>query len=73
LTLLLFLRIKKRLSEWQVLGRPLELFLGLAAAQGALGYLQYFAGVPAQLVAIHIALAIAVWISVLRLGLASRG
>ena len=72
LTLLLFLRIKKRLSEWQVMGRPLEMFLGLAVAQGALGYLQYFSGVPAQLVAIHIALAIAVWISVLRLGLATR-
>ena len=73
LTLFLFLRITKRATEWQVLGRPMELFLGLAVAQGALGYLQYFAGVPAQLVAIHIALAIAVWISVLRLGLASRG
>jgi cytochrome c oxidase assembly protein subunit 15 len=73
LTLFLFLRITKRATEWQVLGRPMELFLGLAVAQGALGYLQYFSGVPAQLVAIHVALAIAVWISVLRLGLASRG
>jgi cytochrome c oxidase assembly protein subunit 15 len=72
LTILLFLRIKKNAKEWHVLGRPLEVFLGAAVAQGALGYFQYVSGVPAQLVAVHIALAIAVWISVLRLGLASR-
>lgn len=72
LTFALFLRIKNRSDEWKILGRPLEVFLGAAVAQGALGYLQYFSGVPAQLVAIHIALAVAVWISVLRLGLASR-
>ena len=72
LTILLFLRIKKNAKEWHVLGRPLEVFLGAAVAQGALGYFQYFSGVPAQLVAVHIAMAIAVWISVLRLGLASR-
>ena len=72
LTFVLFLRIKKRSDEWKILGRPLEVFLGAAVAQGALGYLQYFSGVPAQLVAIHIALGVAVWISVLRLGLASR-
>ena len=73
LTLYLFLRIKNRPSEWSRLGRPLEIFLGAAIAQGALGYLQYFSGVPTQMVALHVALAIAVWISALRLGLATRG
>ena len=73
LTLYLFLRIKKRPNEWSRLGRPLEIFLGAAIAQGALGYLQYFSGVPTQMVALHVALAIAVWISALRLGLATRG
>jgi cytochrome c oxidase assembly protein subunit 15 len=68
----LFLRIKSRTKEWDVLGRPLEIFLGAAVAQGGLGYLQYFSGVPAQMVALHVALAIAVWISALRLGLATR-
>lgn len=71
LTILLFLHIKRNAQEWHTLGRPLEVFLGAAVAQGALGYFQYFSGVPAQLVAAHIAMAIAVWISVLRLGLAS--
>jgi len=72
LTILLFLHIKRNAQEWHILGRPLEVFLGAAVAQGALGYFQYFSGVPTQLVAAHIAMAIAVWISVLRLGLASR-
>lgn len=73
LTLFLFVRIKKQTREWEILGRPLEIFLAAAVAQGALGYLQYFSGVPAQMVALHVALAIAVWISALRLGLAARG
>jgi cytochrome c oxidase assembly protein subunit 15 len=73
LTLCLFLRIKNRIEEWNVLGKPLEIFLGVAVAQGGLGYLQYFSGVPTQMVALHVALAIAVWISALRLGLATRG
>ena len=57
LTLYLFLRIKNRPNEWSRLGRPLEIFLGAAIAQGALGYLQYFSGVPTQMVALHVALA----------------
>ena len=73
LTLFLFVRIKKQTKEWEILGRPLEIFLAAAVAQGALGYLQYFSGVPAQMVALHVALAIAVWISALKLGLATRG
>jgi len=73
LTLFLFVRIKKQTREWEILGRPLEIFLAAAVAQGALGYLQYFSGVPAQMVALHVALAIAVWISALKLGLATRG
>jgi len=72
LTLFLFVRIKKQTREWEILGRPLEIFLAAAVAQGALGYLQYFSGVPAQMVALHVALVIAVWISALKLGLAAR-
>lgn len=44
-----------------------EAFLFLALVQGALGYLQYFTGVPVVLVAIHVALSVAVWLSVLHL------
>ncbi len=47
--------------------------LAVLCAQGAIGYIQYFSNVPAPLVAIHIAGATALWVSVLRfrLGLVS--
>jgi cytochrome c oxidase assembly protein subunit 15 len=37
--------------------------------QGAVGYAQYFTGVPALLVGIHIVGALAVWIAAVRLNL----
>lgn len=49
--------------------------MGVLLAQAAVGYAQYFTGVPAILVGIHIAGAVAVWIAALqfRLGLVDRG
>ena len=47
-----------------------EILLAVLVAQGALGYLQYFTGVPAVLVGFHIAGAAAVWVAVLRFHLA---
>ena len=41
----------------------------ISLAQGAVGYVQYFTGVPALLVGAHIVGALAVWISVTRLNL----
>jgi cytochrome c oxidase assembly protein subunit 15 len=38
----------------------------LLAAQGAIGYTQYFTGVPALLVGIHVALASVVWIEIVK-------
>ncbi len=38
----------------------------LLAVQGALGYTQYFAGVPALLVGIHVALASVTWIEIVK-------
>jgi heme a synthase len=51
-----------------------EALLVALVAQGAVGYLQYFTGVPAALVAIHIALAATVWAVTIRfyLGLTVR-
>ena len=71
-TLIFISRIRKNVSEWMRLRAKLEIFLFVAVAQGGVGYLQYFSGVPAQLVAVHVALAVAVWISVLRLWIAAR-
>ena len=71
-TLIFVTQIRKNSSEWMRLKARLEIFLLVAVAQGGVGYLQYFSDVPAQLVAVHVALAVAVWISVLRLWIASR-
>ncbi|MGI9623899.1 MAG: COX15/CtaA family protein [Acidimicrobiales bacterium] len=54
---------------------PTDIFRGaqslvaVVVAQAAVGYVQYFAGVPALLVAVHVAGAIAVWMAVLSLHL----
>jgi len=71
-TLLFIAQIRRNSQEWTRIRAKLELFLFVAVAQGGVGYLQYFSGVPAQLVAIHVAFAVAVWITVLRLWIATR-
>ena len=71
-TLFFVIQIRRETSEWMRLKAKLEIFLFVAVAQGGVGYLQYFSGVPAQLVAVHVALAVAVWISVLRLWIVVR-
>ena len=48
------------------------LLIGLLAAQGALGYLQYFSHLPAGLVWVHVSTSVLLWICVLRLYLATR-
>lgn len=62
-------RIKQTPREWRLLGQALQVFLFWCIFQGALGYLQYFSGVPVPLVALHVAGSVAVWISALRLKL----
>lgn len=55
-------------ADQRILRRS-EIVLAVLVAQAALGYVQYFTGVPALLVAFHVAGAAAVWIAVLRLHL----
>jgi cytochrome c oxidase assembly protein subunit 15 len=52
-----------------VVGRG-RVLVALVAAQGALGYVQYAAGVPELLVAAHVLGSVLVWVAVLRLHLA---
>jgi cytochrome c oxidase assembly protein subunit 15 len=47
-----------------------EVLLAVLVAQAAVGYVQYFTGVPAVLVGVHVAGAVAVWVAVLRFHLA---
>jgi cytochrome c oxidase assembly protein subunit 15 len=46
--------------------------LGLLAAQGTVGYVQYFSRLPAGLVWVHASLSVVVWVVVLRLIFAGR-
>lgn len=46
---------------------PLETVIALGAIQGTVGYVQWFAGVPVGLVAIHIALATAIMVALVNL------
>lgn len=46
--------------------------VGLEVAQGALGYIQYFMGVPGPLVVLHMAGSVLVWITALRILFATR-
>ncbi len=50
--------------------RRAEVLLAVLVAQAAVGYVQYFTGVPALLVGVHIAGATAVWLATLRFVLA---
>lgn len=50
----------------------LRLLLAVLVAQAAVGYTQYFTGVPAVLVGVHILGAVSVWIAVVRVGLVMR-
>ena len=56
-------------AQVEVVGRG-RLLLGAIVAQGALGYLQYFAGVPEIMVAGHVLGSVLVWVAVLRFHLA---
>ena len=56
-------RVRRVASRQAIEGASAMRFLGLLVMQGALGYVQYFSGVPAQLVAIHVGLSIAVFLA----------
>ena len=54
------------------LRRRTTVLVAVIAAQGAIGYLQYFTGVPAWLVLLHIVGSVVFWVSVLFVRLAAR-
>ncbi|CAN5736667.1 heme A synthase [soil metagenome] len=53
--------------------RSSRILLGVLVAQAGVGYTQYFTGVPALLVGIHILGAVAVWTAVVAINLAVSG
>jgi cytochrome c oxidase assembly protein subunit 15 len=48
------------------------LLLGLVGLQGVIGYAQYFSGLPAGLVWVHVSGSVLIWIAALRLMFATR-
>jgi cytochrome c oxidase assembly protein subunit 15 len=68
-TLVTLLRLRRAGVHRRILRRS-EALLAVLVAQAAVGYVQYFTGVPALLVGFHVAGAAAVWVAVLRLHLA---
>jgi len=67
LTVILYLYASKREQIWRILASDLERFLAVALVQGLIGYVQYFSGIPVLLVAVHVAVSVAVWLSALSL------
>jgi len=61
-TVVLTLRARKHASQWKVEGTRIMRLVAALSAQGFIGYVQYFAGVPAPLVAVHVALSVIVWL-----------
>jgi cytochrome c oxidase assembly protein subunit 15 len=60
----LAVRARKNSARWITEGPAILRLLAAISAQGFIGYVQYFAGVPAPLVAVHIALSVIVWLCV---------
>jgi len=67
----LFWHLRTRHDDRAVLDNPLTTWMVIAIAQAGLGYTQYFNGVPAVLVGIHVALATALWLVTIRLQLST--
>lgn len=68
-TLVTLWKLQRAGVDRRILRRS-EVLLAVLVAQAALGYVQYFTGVPALLVGFHVAGAAAVWVAALRLLLA---
>jgi cytochrome c oxidase assembly protein subunit 15 len=69
---LVVLAMARRGDAAPELGRRLTTLLVVVVAQGAVGYTQYFTGVPALLVGVHVLGAALVWVAVVRVQLGLR-
>jgi heme a synthase len=65
----LFWRLRTQHADRAVLENALTTWMTVAIAQAALGYTQYFNGVPAVLVGIHVAMATLLWLATVHLQL----
>jgi cytochrome c oxidase assembly protein subunit 15 len=63
IALLIAVRLGESESTKEMLGKRVQNFLLIALAQGGIGYIQYFTGLPELLVGAHLIGAVIVWIS----------
>jgi cytochrome c oxidase assembly protein subunit 15 len=68
---LLLWRLRTQSADRGVLDNALSTWMVVAVAQAGVGYTQYFSGVPAILVGIHVAFATALWLATVQLQLAT--
>jgi cytochrome c oxidase assembly protein subunit 15 len=71
-TTLALVWLARRAGAWAPMSRSLGVLLWVIVAQGTIGYAQYFSGVPAGLVLLHVAGSILVFIAVLHVVFATR-
>ncbi len=67
-----YLLLARVTSAPPVVMRRATVLLGVTLAQGTVGYVQYFTGLPVVLVGLHVLGATLVWVAALRLLLATR-
>ena len=70
-TLYLLIRLRRQHLRPDLLAAT-QVLVAVIVLQGALGYVQYFGGVPAVLVAFHIVGAVAMWVAALKVHLNLR-
>ncbi|MEI7617450.1 MAG: COX15/CtaA family protein [Actinomycetota bacterium] len=69
--IVLLWRLRSEHADRAVLDNALTTWMVLAVAQAAVGYTQYFTGVPVVLVAIHVAFATGLWLATVQLWLST--
>ncbi|MCU1397787.1 MAG: hypothetical protein JWN62_896 [Acidimicrobiales bacterium] len=70
--ILLFRHLRTHDADRKVLENALMTWVVIAVAQAGIGYTQYFSGVPAVLVGIHVAFATVLWLATVQLQLTTR-
>lgn len=70
--ILLLWRLRTEHADRAVLDNHVSTWMVLAVAQAGVGYTQYFSGVPAVLVGVHVALATGLWLATIQLRLATH-
>jgi len=72
IALYLVVKVSETNHVQEIFGKIVLLFLAISLAQGAVGYIQYFTGLPELIVGFHLLGATLVWISAWRINITGR-